>query len=304
MSRSHRFSIFLVLVSLALIFAVAPVSARRGKPTPPPPPGSPAAMLAALDMDYVQAVTTHLTTIGANAMGFRVFGTPEDRESANYLAGEMRTLGLADVGVERVTGDGWLFKGGSVEANGVGLDATFDVSSLGGVPGTPKNGISGDVVFVGYGTAPEYEGLDVSGKIVFAWWNFDARGIWPNLIASEAKLHGASAAIIASGPGHIWYQAGGGDALGSNDGECSSLCAPMVVISKNNAAALKSALARGPVSATVKLDATNRYDATGYQAIGRIVGSGRPDKEIVFTAHHDAWFTSAADDSVGVAMPI
>jgi len=310
MSRTRRllslFGCFALTLGLALAPAGAGVRGKGGgKPPPPPPPpaGSPEALIAALDMDYVQQVTTHLTTIGANPMGFRVFGTPEDRETANFIAGEMRTLGLSQVKVERVNGDGWLFEGGSVDASGVGLDSTFPVSSLGGVPGTPNSGITGEVVFVGYGTAPEYEGLDVEGKIVFAWWNFDALGIWPNLIASEATLHGATAAIIASGPGHIWYQAGGGDALGSNDGECSTtLCAPMVVISKNNADALKSALARGPVTATVKLDATNILDATGYQAIGRITGTGRPDKVIVFTAHHDAWFTSAADDSVAVAM--
>jgi hypothetical protein len=311
MSRTPRFSSviawFTLSVALGLAIALAPASAKRGegggRPKPPPPPaGSPEALLAALDMAYVQEITTHLTTIGANPMGFRVFGTPQDSETANYLAGEMRALGLSRVKVERVPGDGWLFEGGSVEVSGVGLDDTFDVSSLGSVPGTPSGGVTGEVVFVGYGTAPEYAGLDVAGKIVFAWWDFDGRGIWPNLIATEAALHGATAAIIASGPGHIWYQAGGGDALGSNDGECSSLCAPMVVISKNNANALNSALARGPVNATVTLDATNLYNATGYQAIGQITGIGRPDKVIVFTAHHDAWFTSAADDSVGVAM--
>jgi len=254
-------------------------------------------------MDYVEQVTTHLTTIGANPMGFRVFGTAANRETANYLADEMRALDLSQVNVEDVPGDGWEFKGGSVEVSGRNLDDIFEVSSLGSVPGTPSGGITGEVVFVGYGTAPEYEGLDVEGKIVFAWWNFDARGIWPNMIASEATIHGATAAIIASGPGHVWYQAGGGDALGSNDGECSTtLCAPMVVISKNNADALKSALSRGPVTATVRLDATNLFDATGHQAIGQIEGSGRPDKVIVFTSHHDAWFTSAGDDSVGVAM--
>jgi len=307
MSRTPRRLTCLAFSVLGLLIALSPASAVRGdrgrpKPTPPPA-GSPEALLAALDVNYIEQVTTHMTTIGANPMGFRVFGTPEDRESANYLSREMKALGLSHVNVERVTGDGWLFKGGSVQASGNGLDATFAVSSLGGVPGTPRNGITGEVVFVGYGTAPEYEGLDVEGKIVFAWWDFDARGVWPNLIASEATVHGATAAIIASGPGHIWYQDGGGAALGSNDGECSStLCAPMVVISKNNADALKSALARGPVNATVKLDATNLYDATGYQAIGQITGTGRPDKVIVFTAHHDAWFTSAADDSIAIGM--
>ncbi len=304
---SSPFGLLSLFGLLALFVALAPASALRGDGArphkPPPEPGSPEALLAALDIAYVQEVTTHLTTIGANPLGFRVFGTPQDRETASYLANQMKALGLSNVQIERVTGDGWLFRGGSVSVSGNGLDASFAVSSLGSVPGTPKKGVTGEVVFVGYGTAPEYQGLDVAGKIVFAWWDFDARGIWPNLIASEAKVHGAKAAIIASGPGHIWYQDGGGEALGSNDGECSTtLCAPMVVISKNNAAALKSALSRGPVTATVKLDATNLLDATGYQAIGQIDGVGRPDKVIVFTAHHDAWFTSAADDSVAIGM--
>ncbi len=308
MFRPSRLAILTAFLALALCLALAPAIAKRGERgkgphQPPPAPGSPEALLAALDMNYVEQVTTHLTTIGANPMGFRVFGTPEDRETANYISREMKSLGLSNVKVERMTGDGWLFNGGSVEVSGNNLDASFAVSSLGSVPGTPRNGVTGEVVFVGYGTAPEYAGLDVQGKIVFAWWNYDALGVWPNMIASEATVHGAKAAIIASGPGHIWYQDGGGKALGSNDGECSvTLCAPMVVISKNDADALKSALARGPVQATVKLDATNLMDATGYQAIGQIDGTGRPDKVIVLTAHHDAWFTSAADDSVAIGM--
>ncbi len=128
-------------------------------------------------------------------------------------------------------------------------------------------------------------------------------GLWPNLIAEEARAHGAEAAIIASGPGHVWYAAGGGRALGSNDGECGlRACAPTITISKRHARALLRAMDRGPVRARVTLHATNTLDATGYQSIGQIRGWGDPDRVIVFTAHHDAWFTSAGDDSVGVAM--
>jgi Iap family predicted aminopeptidase len=158
-------------------------------------------------------------------------------------------------------------------------------------------------VFVGYGSAPEYRGLDVEGKIVLAWWDYDTYGMWPNYIAYEAEIHGAKAVIMASAPDHAWYSAGDGRALGSNDGECSTtLCAPLVVVSKRNAAKLMDALERGTVKATVTLDATNRFDATAYQAIGHITGSTYPDKAIVFTAHHDAWFTSAADDSIAIGM--
>lgn len=285
-----------VVMLAALLAAVAlrPVAESEAGPVSP---------LDALDMGYVEKVTTDLTGIGSTPAGFRVFGTPQDRQTARYLARRMDALGLRDVGVEKMRGDGWLFEGASVGIRGGGAKAGFDAASLGGVPGTPKNGVSGKVVDVGYGTAPEYRGLNVRGKIVFARWDFDNRGIWPNLIAEEAKLHGAKAAIIASGPGHAWYAAGGGRALGSNDGECDiRACAPLVTISKRDAGRLLAAIDRGPVRANVRLDADNRLGATGYQAIGAIRGSGDPDHVIVFTAHHDAWFTSAGDDSVGVAM--
>ena len=213
----------------------------------------------------------------------------------------MNTLGLQRVAVEKMTGDGWLFKGASVALSGGGLNAAFKAASLVVCRALGRRPYL--LVDVGYGTAPEYEGLDVRGKVVFAWWDFDHRGIWPNLIAEEAKLHGAKATIIASGPGHIWYQAGGGAALGSNDGECGlQACTPTATISKRDAGALKSALARGPVQATVALNASNLIDATGYQAIGEIRGYGDPNRVIVFTAHHDAWFRSAGDDSVAVGM--
>jgi hypothetical protein len=56
------------------------------------------------------------------------------------------------------------------------------------------------------------------------------------------------------------------------------------------------------VKATVTLNAENLFDSTAYQPIGQITGSTYPDRAIVFTAHQDAWFTSAADDSVAVGM--
>lgn len=257
MSVAHRLAALLACAGLGLGALAALDSAARASAS--------GDLLAHLDLDYVREVTTHLTTIGSAPGGFRVFGTPQDQETAEYLAGQMSALGLDDVEVEEVKSgdgwffDGWLFEGASVDVAGAGIDATFAAASLGSVPGTGPDGVSGEVVAVGYGTAPEYEGLDVEGKIVFAWWNFDSLGIWPNLIATEAHLHGAKAAMIASGPGHIWYQAGGGTAIGSNDGECgttsSTKCAPMVTISKRDAEALLAALSRGPVNATVVLNA-------------------------------------------------
>jgi Iap family predicted aminopeptidase len=261
------------------------------------------ALLQNLDMGYVKQVTRHLGTIGSSKLGFRVTGTPQDEETASYLADQMDAIGLEDVSVETLTDDGWLFTGGSVHAKGSGLDRSFPVSSLGSMPGTPQGGVSGRIVPVGYGTAPEYEGLNVKGKIAFAWWDYDNKGIWPNHIAYEAKTHGAKAVIIASAPSNGFYAAGGGRALGSFDGVCgTTTCASLVVISRRNALTLVKALDAGKVQGSVTLNAKNLLDATAHQPIGQIAGSVYPERSIVFTAHQDAWFTSAADDSVSVGM--
>jgi len=292
-TRTARARIVAALGALALLW-VGPVadagSARTG-------------LLSHLDMSYVRQVTQHLGTIGSMPLGFRAMATPEDQETAQYLADQMTTIGLEDVSVEEFTGDGWRFKGATVDVSGPGLNTTFQASSLAGVPGTEPEGVSGEVVPVGYGLPSDYRGLDVRGKIVFAWWDYDHLGSWPNYIAMEATVHGAKAVIMASAPKHYWYSAGDGRALGSNDGECSStLCAPLVVISKRSASSLVDSLSAGRVAATVTLHAKNLIGSTAYQPIGEITGSVYPNKAIVFTAHQDAWFTGAGDDSVAVGM--
>ena len=74
------------------------------------------------------------------------------------------------------------------------------------------------------------------------------------------------------------------------------------MISQRNGRALADALDAGNVKGSVTLDAENLLDSPAHQPIGQITGSVYPDRAIVFTAHQDAWFTSAADDSVGVGM--
>lgn len=278
---------------LTLAIGGVPLGAASAQPDP----------LQHLDMAYVEEVTAHLGTIGSSELGFRAMATPEDQETAQYLADEMTAIGLEDVALEELTGDGWRFESGSVAVSGPSLNRTFTATSNAGVPGTPPEGLTGEVVLVDHGTRFDYRGHDVEGKIVFAWWDYEALGVWPNYIAYEAKLHGAKAVIMASAPGHPWYAAGDGRALGSNDGECSTtLCAPTAIISKRSAAKLVEALRFSRLTATVTVDATNTLGAPAYQAIGRITGSTYPDEAIVFTSHHDAWFTGAGDDSVAVAM--
>jgi hypothetical protein len=173
---------------------------------------------------------------------------------------------------------------------------------MGGVPGTGPEGVSGRVVYAGIGTARDYRRLDLdpTGKIVFAWWNADY--VWPNHMAYEAESRGAKALVIATPKGGAYYQGKG--AIGSFDATCDlQACAPFVTISTRAANELMDRLGSGErVRAEVVLDATVLEDATGYNTIGVIPGSVEPDKVIVLSAHHDAWWYGAVDATSGVGM--
>jgi hypothetical protein len=71
-----RGTALLVMVSL-LSLQPAPAVATRPRPAP----------RDHLDIAYVRAVIEDLTSIGSTDLGFRVFGTPEDRATADYIAG-------------------------------------------------------------------------------------------------------------------------------------------------------------------------------------------------------------------------
>lgn len=286
------------LSKFASVLVVTLVTALGAVPASPASPD----LLSFLDMKYVKQVTEHLTTFGSSPLGFRLIGTPQDEAVANYLADQMDSIGLEDVGVEQFPTGAWLFKGASVQIDGPGIHRDFQASSFGSVPGTRPGGVSGSVVFAGYGTKSDFNAVNVKDKIAFVWWN-QRVGMWPNWIAIEAELHGAKAVIIASDSHFGLFTAHGGRAIGSFDsGGCPASCAPLVLISQLHAKWLEAALRRGPLQGRVVLDAQNLTNATGYQAIGQITGSVHPDRVIVFTAHHDAWFYGAADDSIGVAM--
>lgn len=256
---------------------------------------------AKLDMGFARGVIEDLTSIGSTSMGFRVAGTPEDLATATYITRAMSRIGLEDVHLEQVPVDAWLFKGASVAVSGPSGAKTYDAGSQGGVPGTPRKGLSGEVVFAGEGTALDYErlGLDATGKIVLAWWN--PSSVWTNHMAYEAQARGAKALIVSTPPGGAYYQAEG--AIGSFDATCDpNLCVPFVTISTRDAQQILGRLQAGEkVTATVTLKAEIKYGATGYNTYGKITGSVNPNKVIVFGAHHDAWWYGAVDDTSGVA---
>jgi hypothetical protein len=106
------------------------------------------AVEGAISADYLRFVVDTLAAIGSHPLGFRVAGTPEEQAAAEFAAAELKATGLA-VDEEPVPVDGWRLLEAFVEVGG----KRYECASLGGVPETVRNGVSGHLVFVGRGTS-------------------------------------------------------------------------------------------------------------------------------------------------------
>ena len=210
----------------------------------------------------------------------------------------MRAAGLKNVHLEPVPVDVFNFLWADVKVG----SRTMIASTAAGIPPTPKAGLTGQVVYVHDGTAADYAGLDVKGKLVLVDLNLDSW--WYNFIAGEATLRGAKGVIMTRGPNSgDWYSIAP-DALGSNDAEYDMSFVPLVYISQQDGDWLKGQLAKGPVRATMKLAEKVRLATAGgrgYNVFADIPGRSRDGSFVLFDAHHDAHFHSATDDTAGVA---
>jgi hypothetical protein len=264
------------------------------------PSGDAETLSAAIDPDYLRQVTETVVSFGDTPMGFRPGGSPANEQAADWIADEMRRVGIRRVQRLSVPIDRWVFNGGSVAVDG---GPTYDVSSWGGVIGTPPRGIHAEVLDLGRGRAVDYEGVDATGKIVLVDWAFGDE--WVNRQGHQATLEGALAVIFYTGrtaAGAFWNQRD--DGLMGFDGTYDDDWVPFVFITRDAANDLLDRIEAGPtfVTLTSNVQLTRAEDGgVGHNVLGTIPGRDRADEFIIFTGHHDAWFHGAADDATAIA---
>ncbi len=262
--------------------------------------GTAASLSAGLDVDYLREVTETLTGFGDTPAGWRPGGSPANLDAVEWIAHEMREVGMTQVAKLPVPIDRWVFRGASVAVSG---GDTYDASSWGGVPGTPAGGITAEVLDLGSGQAADYEGVDATGKIVLVNWAYG--DYWVNRHGHQATLEGALAVIFYTGTtaGGAFYNVRD-DGLLSFDGTYDDDWVPFVFVTRNAANQLRADIAarKTTVTLTSNVELTRAEDGgVGYNVLGSIRGSDRSDEFIIFTGHHDAWFRGAADDATAVA---
>ena len=236
----------------------------------------------AIDTDYLRHVTQRITTYGDTPDGWRPGGSPANLQAADWIEREMRSLGMHKVAQLPVPIDRWVFNGASVAVQD---GPTFEASSWGGVPGTPKRGITAEVIDLGAGQAANYADIDATGKIVLVDWAFGDH--WVNRHGHQATLEGALAVIFYTGrtaAGAFYNKRD--DGLLSFDGTYDDNWVPFVFVTRNAANDLLNRIAAGPTLVTLKSDVelTRAKDGgVGYNVLGAVPGTDRADEFIIFT---------------------
>jgi Iap family predicted aminopeptidase len=241
-----------------------------------------------IDGAYLRYVVERLESLGSHPLGFRVAGTPEEREATAFIAGELRDAGLEDVVEEPVPVDAWRLREAFVE---LGDGTRLECASFGGVPETGSTGISGELVRVGRGGRRQLDRVDVAGKIVLVDWV--VQRLWPYHVGLELGLRGARAMIVTAPDGGPFYQAP--KALGTFDGIWHEQAPTCVTIRREDALRLE-----GEVRVVLEAPLTV---AEAANVVGVLPGRKGGPPTLV-GGHHDGWFRAAFDDASAVAMTL
>ena len=248
---------------------------------------------------YPQKLEEYFCSLGTNpALGFRGAGTSAEIAAGRRIEQEMTAMGLSNVRREPVPVDVFEFKKASITLGAREMIA----STFGGVSPTPAEGITSEIVYVKKGTAADFDAAgDVAGKLVLI-------DFWPKLFptfipAFEAELRKAAGIILTSVPEDPKYFSHNSESLGAFDSEYELSTPPMVFISQRDVEWLKSQITEGKPKVTMKLDVQvklARDGGVGYNVLGEIPGSCQDGQSILMTAHQDAHFRGAVDNTSGV----
>ena len=270
---------------------------------------------AALSSDYAYTQLAHLT----DSIGPRLSGSPGDAAAVEYVAAELRRLGL-DVHLEEVTVPHWVRGEERAELVGYpgqpdGVTQRLVLSALGGSTATPADGLTAEVVAV-----PDFDALrrrgrdDVAGRIVVFTAPFDER-------LAEAghaeEAYGRAVAYRSGGPAAaarlgavacLVRSAGGANYrlphTGGTDFPKDVEPIPAGALAAEDAALVERLARQGPVRMHLVLTPRTLPDLASYNVIGDIKGSEHPEQVVIVSGHLDSWdlATGAIDDAGGVAV--
>ena len=266
---------------------------------------------AALSDDYAYRQLTHLT----ENIGARPSGSIQARAAAEYVAEELRHLGL-EVRLQPVTVPHWV--------RGIETAALIDypamvpgttqkivLTALGGSSSTPPDGLTAEIVTVDTFEELQALGRDkVAGKIVLFNELFDkqksagglAFGAYEESVPYRAA--GPKAAADLGAAAGLVRSVGDADFRLPHTGFSIAAGIPAGAVTAEDADLIAHLSAQGPMRMHLTLTPQKLPDETSYNVVADLKGSEHPEQVVVVSGHLDSWDlgTGAIDDASGIAV--
>ena len=266
---------------------------------------------AALADDYAYQQVAHLT----DNIGPRPSGSPQAQAAVEYVAAELRRLGL-EVRLEEVRVPHWL-RGAEtaelVEYSGQvpGTSQKIVLTALGGTTPTPPDGITAEVVVVSnFDQLAELGRSKVAGKIVLFTAALDRQKV-ANGFAGEAygeavvyRGEGAQKAAALGAVASLVRSVGGADFRLPHTGGSTAAGIPAGAVTSEDADLIVRLAAQGKVRMHLTLTSQTAPDVLSHNVVGDLKGSEHPEQVVIVSGHLDSWDlgTGAIDDAAGVAV--
>ncbi len=312
------------VTSISALLLCASFAAWSQTPPPKPQPAPPAPTFsqelrdqlqtvrdAALTSDYAWHQLEYLT----ENIGPRPSGSPQAQAAAEYVAAEMRKLGL-DVHLEPAQVSHWIRgeeKAQLVEYPGQAPQTTQRIvlATISGSSATPAEGITAAVVVVhNFDELTALGREKVAGKIVLFNVPYDERKALAGM-AFEAygeavgyRGRGAKAAAELGAIAALIRSVGGADYRLPHTGYSVPTGIPAAALAAEDAELVEHLAAQGPVRMHLTLTPQSLPDVTGYNVVADLKGSEHPEQIVVVSGHLDSWDLGrgAIDDGAGVAI--
>jgi hypothetical protein len=263
-------------------------------------------MIERLDYDHAWDQLETLSSLGE-----KTAGSEEERSAQQYVYNELSEMSLDEVWWETFRVANWDHHGTTVkialpEGGYEDVSATTygDSPSVWGYNegvlytfGNLNDGktLVAKVVDVGYGTDAEFDSVGpLDGAIALVHRDDNTQG-WPNVPASEAGLHGASAVMFYG------YFAGADNPEGVKQDSVFSPI-PAISISPNSAARIQELLAEGDVTLEISGQVDFHPDGESVNVAGVLLGTTRADEYVVISGHIDTWWAGSFDDCSSIAI--
>jgi Zn-dependent M28 family amino/carboxypeptidase len=266
---------------------------------------------AALADDYAYRQVAHLT----ENIGPRPSGSLQAKAAVDYVAGELRQLGL-DVHLEEVKVPHWVRGAETAElteypGQASGTTQKVVLTALGGSTSTPVEGISTEVVVVNNFDELKTLGRDkVAGKIVLFNELFDkqkaAGGMAFAAYGEAVRYRGAGpkAAADLGAVAALVRSVGSADYRLPHTGFSFPAGIPAGAVTAEDADLIAHLSTQGTVRMHLTLTPQKLPDASSYNVIADLKGSEHPEQLVVVSGHLDSWDlgTGAIDDGAGVVV--